>query len=77
MNFENEKINGKLLCRLRMAKGLAQREIAAKLKITQQAYSKMEKSSCIKVTTLSTVLIAMNSNIEELTIVNDLQLCKS
>ncbi len=73
MASANSRITGKMLCRLRMAKGFAQKEIAAKLQITQQAYSKLERNNVIKTAVLAAILIAMNSNMEELAIINFLQ----
>jgi transcriptional regulator with XRE-family HTH domain len=66
-------ITGKMICHLRMAKGLAQKELAAKLKISQQAYSKIENNGIIKYTLLIAILTAMNSSMDELSIVNILQ----
>jgi len=66
MNFERPAFSGKMLCRLRLIKGLGQKQIAAKLNITQQAYSKMEKKDALTIALLKTILIAMNSNMDEL-----------
>lgn len=68
----NEKITGKVLCRLRMAKGIAQKQVAERLKMTQQAYSKIEKNGAIKPFMLDSILIAMKSNREELKMIQQL-----
>jgi len=66
MDYEFEGITGRMLQRLRVAKGFAQKEVAAKLQITQQAYCKLEHKKIIKTSTLKCALIAMESNIQEL-----------
>jgi transcriptional regulator with XRE-family HTH domain len=40
-------VTGEMLQRLRLIRGVGQKEIANALNITQQAYSKIEKSKCI------------------------------
>jgi len=59
-----------MLCRLRMAKGLAQKEVAAALHITQQGYSKIERSDIVKEAVVKAVLSAMHSDRDELAISN-------
>lgn len=72
MATANEKITGKILCRLRMAKGIAQKQVAERLKMTQQAYSKIEKNGVIKPLILDSILVAMKSNRDELKMIQQL-----
>jgi transcriptional regulator with XRE-family HTH domain len=47
-------------------KDIGQKEIAARLLITQQAYSKIEKSEEIPLPRLRVILTALGSSLEEL-----------
>lgn len=66
----NTCITGSMISRLRMAKGFAQKQVAARLQITQQAYSKIERTDFIKAPVLQKILAAMHTNMEELALSN-------
>jgi len=58
-------ITGKMLQKIRLLKDVPQKIIACRLKITQQCYSKFEKSERIDREKLSKILNALNSSIAE------------
>lgn len=60
------KISGRTLSRLRIVKDIGQKEVASRLLITQQAYSKIEKSEEIPLPRLRVILTALGSSLEEL-----------
>ncbi len=57
---------GKTLQSLRKLKGKSQREIADKLDITQQAYSKLERREWIDIERTENILQALKSSRKEL-----------
>jgi len=57
---------GKSLLLLRKLKGLSQQEVADKLFISQQAYSKIEKKEWIEYEKMDAILAALKSSREEL-----------
>ncbi|HYM94356.1 MAG TPA: helix-turn-helix transcriptional regulator [Chitinophagaceae bacterium] len=63
---EKIQITGELLQRLRLVKGIKQRVIAEKLQISQQAYSKIEKSRKIAGYRLKKLLKALNYSAEDM-----------
>jgi transcriptional regulator with XRE-family HTH domain len=64
-NF-NAMQSGKSLLLLRKLKGLSQQEVADRLAITQQAYSKIEKKEWIDYEKVDVILTALKSSREEL-----------
>lgn len=58
-------INGKILYILRCIKGMKQSEVARKLKISQQAYSKLERAELLHDDRLDNILAALRSSREE------------
>ncbi|HKP31645.1 MAG TPA: helix-turn-helix transcriptional regulator [Chitinophagaceae bacterium] len=59
-------MNGKILYILRCIKGMKQSEVARKLKISQQAYSKLERAEILQDDRLDNILAALKSSREEL-----------
>jgi transcriptional regulator with XRE-family HTH domain len=66
MSNLTRNFSGKTLYRLRLIKGLGQKQIASKMNISQQAYSKIEKKDSMSIDLLKTVLIAMDSSMDQL-----------
>lgn len=58
--------SGKSLLLLRKLRGLSQQEVADRLAITQQAYSKIEKKEWIDYEKVDAILTALKSSREEL-----------
>jgi transcriptional regulator with XRE-family HTH domain len=58
--------SGKSLLLLRKLKGLSQQEVADRLSISQQAYSKIEKKEWIEYEKMEAILKALKSSREEL-----------
>ncbi|MFT3825912.1 MAG: helix-turn-helix transcriptional regulator [Chitinophagaceae bacterium] len=65
-------ITGEKLRLLRLLKGFKQKNVADKLGITQQAYSKLEKRSVINGITLEKIITSMNCTREDVEAVNKL-----
>ena len=58
-------VNGKVLYLLRKIKGFTQAEVARRLKISQQTYSKIERSEIVEHKQLLKIIKAMESSEEE------------
>lgn len=65
-------ITGEKLRLLRLLKGFKQKNVADKLGITQQAYSKLEKRTVINDSMLEKIITSMNCTTEDIDAINRL-----
>ena len=70
--LHQEDFSGKIIRCLRQFKGLKQKEAGERMGMSQQAYSTIEQMENIEWQIMCRILIAFNSNMEELAQIKDL-----